>query len=89
MAVPTQQEFAKRLGAELRDIRQKANASQQEVAFAPNWNRDAISKIERGDTNISLYDYLLVMYFMREFAPDHPAQALAGHLLRVNELDRS
>jgi hypothetical protein len=46
-----------------------------------NWSRDAMSKVERGDTAIGLFDYLRLMDFYRERVPSHPAVALANRLL--------
>ena len=70
----------KRMGQEIRDIREGLAMPQQEISDTFGWGRDAVSKLERGLLNISLYDYLRLMDSLRAFEPDHPAIALYDHL---------
>ena len=70
--------FLRLVGAELRSLRLKADLSLESVAEVFGWNRDAISKIERGQRNMLLSDYLTLMLFYRDLAPGHPALALAA-----------
>jgi hypothetical protein len=44
-------------------------------------NRDRISKFERGLCSMDLFDYLRLMWSLRDFAPGHPAVALAQIML--------
>jgi len=78
---PAEQQFYARLGAELRQVREAAGLSQQAVADLYEWNRDAVSKFERGVRRMSLFDYLRFMDLMREQLPAHPAVPLADHML--------
>lgn len=73
--------FLARMGAEIRSLREASEMPQQAVADLFGWQRDAISKIENGRTNLSLYDYLRLMIFLRDTQPDHPAVTLADHLI--------
>ena len=71
-----------RIGAEVRAAREQAELSQAAVADMFGWERDAISKIERGVNSLTLYDYLRLMTWLRdELDPAHPALALAERLL--------
>jgi hypothetical protein len=56
-------------------------ASQEAIADAFGWSRDAMSKIERGARPLGRYEYLRLMYFYRDLEPEHPAVALATRLL--------
>jgi transcriptional regulator with XRE-family HTH domain len=77
-----QQNFLDSFGAEVRAFRTAAGMTQAEVSSWMDWNRDALSKIETGRNNISVYDYLKIMNFLRDAVPvDHPALALADRFL--------
>lgn len=72
------------LGTELRGLRERAGYTCEFVAAALNPeqpSRDRISKLERGISGIDQYDYLRLMWFYRDVAPDHPAVDLAKRLL--------
>lgn len=73
--------FAKRVGQELRQLREASGLSQAFLADLFGWTRDAMSKIERGDRPIGMFEYLVVMNFYRDLDPTHPAVALAKRLL--------
>jgi DNA-binding XRE family transcriptional regulator len=61
------------IGSDIRAHREGAGMPQQELADLHAWNRDAVSKLERGMTDISLRAYLSIIAHMRELYPDHPA----------------
>ncbi len=72
----------KAVGRELRIAREASGLSQQDVADVFDWRRNAISKLERGDLNISLYQYLDLVRFSEDFLPpDHAGVALADHYM--------
>jgi transcriptional regulator with XRE-family HTH domain len=74
--------FAKRVGAELRLMREAGGVSLAFVAEIFGWKKDALSKIERGERQISTFDYLTLLRWYGDLAePNHPALALAGRLL--------
>lgn len=72
--------FCLKLGGELRAYRELAGLSQDAVAEVLGWGRDAISKIETGKNGLRLYDYLLLMEFLRDGSPGHPAHSLRERL---------
>lgn len=74
--------FAQRYGEDIREMREGAGLSQENIASQFGWTRDAVSKIERGITNISLFHYLQIVHFMRDFYPDHPAIELYDFLTK-------
>jgi hypothetical protein len=76
-----QEIFRRRLGQELRRFREASGISQDLAADVNGWNRDAMSKIERGERPIGMFEYLRLMWFYQELEPDHPAVALAARLL--------
>jgi len=49
-ATPTRKQFGKKL----RELRKKANLSQEELGFRANIHRTYIGAIERGEQNISV-----------------------------------
>lgn len=63
-------------------MREGAGMSQAELGAPFGWLKDAISKIERGDTNISLFNYLQVVEHLKDLYPDHPALALHDFLTK-------
>lgn len=72
------------IGQDIRRIRQECGVSQQQVADIFGWQRDAISKLERGLFNVSLANYLQLMDWLREGAPaNHPGLALADRFRRA------
>jgi transcriptional regulator with XRE-family HTH domain len=73
--------FRRQVGRELRELREAYGLSQATVADVFGWNRDAMSKIERGATPLGMFEYLRLMLFYRERVPEHPAVALAARLL--------
>jgi transcriptional regulator with XRE-family HTH domain len=73
-------ELLRNMGAELRALRAKAGFTLEEVAGLFGRKRDNLSKIELGQRNMTLGDYLSLMHFYRGLAPDHPALALHEHL---------
>jgi transcriptional regulator with XRE-family HTH domain len=75
--------FLTRVGNDLRTLREAGGLSQQAVADLFGWQRDAISKVERGERNLTVYDYLRLLRFFRDVAPDHPALALAERYLLI------
>jgi transcriptional regulator with XRE-family HTH domain len=87
MTKQTKQELANRavfrrdIGLELRRLRESYNLSQAMVGEVLGYNRDAVSKLERGTFPIDLFDYLRLMHFYRDRAPNHPAVALAARML--------
>jgi transcriptional regulator with XRE-family HTH domain len=73
----------RRVGAQIRTARVSTEASQQELGDLFGWGRDAISKLELGTLNVSLFDYLLLVDYLGEhMPPDHPALALLKFLTR-------
>lgn len=77
-----QKRFLDRLGEEIREYRDAAGLSGQVVADFMDWSRDAIAKIENGHNNMTVYDYLRLVDFLREVIPeDHPALALRDRLI--------
>jgi transcriptional regulator with XRE-family HTH domain len=80
---PKQRAALRRAGAELRDWREQLDISQQDVSDIMGWTgRAATSKLEAGQLNISLADYLeLVLWYRDTARADHPAVRLAEHLL--------
>jgi transcriptional regulator with XRE-family HTH domain len=76
--------FRARMGADLRRLREEADISLQLVAdVLGSEKRDRFSKIERGVSGIDLFDYLRLMWFYRDYDPQHPAVLLARRLLPV------
>ena len=73
--------FRRQVGTELRRLREAYGLSQAAVAGAFGWQRDAMSKIERGDSLLGMYEYLRLLAYYRERVPNHPAVALADLLL--------
>src|SRR5690242_7911017 len=73
--------FKQKLGAELRQLREASGLTLQTVSDLFGWGRDAMSKVERGLINISLYDYLQLMHFYRDLDLDHPGVKLAARML--------
>jgi transcriptional regulator with XRE-family HTH domain len=69
--------FLRRLGADIRALRERVDLKQEEFGGVLGFNRDAISNIERGINNMSVYEYLRLVQFVRADAPDHPALLLA------------
>jgi transcriptional regulator with XRE-family HTH domain len=72
--------FRRRVGTELRMLREASRLSQQAVAEVFGWTRDAMSKVERGVYPLGMYEYLRLIAFYRDLEPDHPAVALANRL---------
>lgn len=76
-------------GKIIRTARESAGVSQQTVADVFDWNRDAMSKVESGQTDISLYSFLTICDFLRDFMPpDHPATQLYALLAPGRTLPR-
>ena len=74
---PEEHAFDRAVGADIRAMRMAADVSQESLAELLNWNKDAISKIERGVNSTSFYDYLKLMMPFAHDNPDHPALDLA------------
>ena len=86
---PVQLAFLGRVGAELREFREAAKLTQQDVADLYGWGRDAIKKVEMGERGLSVAAYIgIVRYFaVDDFAPPtHPAVALAEYFA-TNRID--
>jgi transcriptional regulator with XRE-family HTH domain len=83
--------FLKRLGADLREIREAAGLSLEaasRVLTPDNPSRDRLSKVERGVSGIDLHAYLELMFFYRTYGYEsHPAVALAQKLLTSENKD--
>lgn len=77
---PARRKFYQRLGQDLRDVREAAGATQQELGDIVGVNRDAISKSERGETFLDVYEYLYLLHALREHAPTHPGVMLSRRL---------
>jgi transcriptional regulator with XRE-family HTH domain len=73
--------FRRKVGQELREFREAYGLSQEEIATAFRWTKDAMSKIERGERPIDMYRYLRLMQFYARADPDHPAVVLARRML--------
>lgn len=73
--------FLKRLGIELREMREAADLSQEAVAAEIDLGKDSISKMESGIRQITLHDYLTLMNWYRDIYPENPAVKLAVTLL--------
>lgn len=80
---PQKQQFMRTVGQDVRDIRIAADITCETVAKVLNsvGNRDRISKFERGVSGMDLFEYLKMMWWLRDFAPGHPAVALAKMML--------
>ncbi len=77
---PDHRAFLERVGTELRDARLAADAPQRVISDRFNWGRDATSKLEKGKTDISLYNYLQLVDELQDFLPkSHPGVALMAH----------
>ena len=76
---PQKQQFMRIIGADTRAIREHAGISCERVAKVLNriGNRDRISKFERGISSMDMFEYLKMMWWLRDFVPSHPAVALA------------
>ncbi|MFL5285100.1 MAG: hypothetical protein ACJ8AW_30030 [Rhodopila sp.] len=73
-------------------MREQAGYSCESVASVLNpetTSRDRISKLERALCGIDLIDYLRLMWFYRDLAPNHLAVALAKRVLRQEALASS
>jgi transcriptional regulator with XRE-family HTH domain len=75
---PRHAEFLKLVGDDIRKLRLKADVSQETLGDHLGWNKDAISKIERGINSLTLYDYMRLMLFLRDLAPSHASLRLAN-----------
>lgn len=64
------------IGADVRRIRQEVGVSQQRLADEFKWGRDAMSKLETGENDFYLYDYLKIVAFCRDIVSDHPGLLL-------------
>lgn len=78
---PRRLAFLRVVGADIRTLREAAEMPQQQIADMFGWQRDAVSKIETGKNNLSLYDYLQIVRWLGEMEPNHPALALAARYL--------
>lgn len=80
---PQKKRFLKTIGADTRQVRDRADVSCEAAARVLNsyGNRDRISKFERGVSGMDMFEYLKLMWWMRDFAPGHPAVALAKAML--------
>jgi hypothetical protein len=84
---PYKAEFLKRMGADLRRLREEAELSQEAVSDVikdTKANRDRMSKVERGASGIELFDYLRLLWFYRDYDPQHPGVLLARRLLPLS-----
>ncbi len=81
---PAHKSLLETMGADLRALRVRADVSQEDTGEMLGWNKDAISKIERGINNTSLYDYLRLMMYFRDVEPKHPAVTLARRFGMLN-----
>lgn len=70
------------LGKEIRTALTACGLTQQNIADFLGWaGRDAASKLERGEINITLTDYVRLMSLMQgKMPPAHPGVALARYL---------
>ncbi len=62
-------------------MREAHGATLAFVAGIFGWQPAAMSKIERGERAISIYDYLTLMDLYRGLEPNHPAYALAKRFM--------
>jgi hypothetical protein len=68
------------IASSLRSTRLKVGLTQEGMSeLMGNAGRAAFHKLEQGINTISLVDYLILMYALREEVPDHPALSLAEH----------
>jgi hypothetical protein len=65
-----------KIAVNLSQLRTLAGLSQEVVANSVRHGRNWLSEIERCQDKISLADFLLLMNFLRDMEPDHPAAAL-------------
>ena len=79
--MPQSSTVKEKIGEELRALRVQMELSQEAVGEVLGWNRDAISKVERGVMALTVEDYLTLMYFFRDVTPHHPAVLLATRYL--------
>ena len=73
--------FYRRIGQNIRQLREDAGWTQEQLADLFGWNRDAISKIESGKRPVALYEYLQLLWFLRDVDLNHPGVSLARLLL--------
>lgn len=66
-----------KLGEDLRSIREQARLPLEDVASILGFQRNALSRIERGQRRIHLIDYLHIIWYFRHLTQDHPAMPLA------------
>ncbi len=70
----------RRLGSEIKTIREAGGVAQQAVADLMGWaDRTAVSKLERGALNMSLLDFLQLFGWLSDggmASPDHPGVQL-------------
>ena len=81
---PNRVSFNKALGADMRRLRGRTEMTLDSVSMVVDpevRSRDRLSKVERGVSGIDMYDYLRVIWYFRDVAPEHPAVALARMLL--------
>ena len=69
----TYKQFFGSLGADIKEMRERIGLSQAEIANVMGWGRFAMSKIETGQTNLSLFDYLRLISTLEEAERGHPA----------------
>lgn len=74
--------YREAIGADLRRLRKRAGMSQQEVADQFGWGRDAISKIERGESDTTVEKYLRILKCLGPADPAHPGVVLARRIGR-------
>ncbi len=77
---PARRAFYQKLGQDLRNIREDAGFTQEELGEMVGVNRDAISKSERGKTFLDVFEYLFLVHALREHAPSHPGVMLSRRL---------
>jgi predicted transcriptional regulator len=72
-ATDTHPRFFSAMGGDIRMMREQLGISQEEICNLMGWGRFALSKIENGKTNLSLFEYLRLMSLLQEANKDHPA----------------
>jgi DNA-binding XRE family transcriptional regulator len=69
------------VGQDIRQHREIAGVSQEDLAKVLGWTKDSVSKVERGVFDIRLTDYMLLMNHLRDTDPAHPSILLGNRFL--------
>lgn len=74
--------LTERIAADVKRMRDLAGLSREELSGGMGRKRNWLADIETCRDKIALTDYLMIMNFLREMDPEHPAAALYDHYVR-------